>query len=111
MPYLLPVQFFRVGVFFFIGRFLSRLGVGVFFVLLVLHLVSLSFPGFRLFLVFPLVRDTSVFHGVRTFFFVFLIVGYLFLHRHLCFRYLDVGILSILVLVLVLLALLLSRRA
>lgn len=42
-----------------------------------LHRVILNFPGFRLFLVLPLVPMVKVVHGVRNVFFVFLMVGHL----------------------------------
>ena len=59
------------------SQFVSRPRVGTLFELLVLHRVILNFPGFRLFLVLPLVPMVKVIHGVRNFFFVFLMVGYL----------------------------------
>lgn len=50
---------------------------GTLFELLVLCLVSDSFPGFRLFLVFPRVPIVRMLHGVRNCFFFFLIIDLL----------------------------------
>ena len=79
--HLTAIQSLRVGVLFLIGLFFSRLGVGNFFVLFVFLEVRISFPGFRSLFAFPLVRVTSVFHGVRIFFFVFFIIGHLVIFR------------------------------
>lgn len=66
----MPVADYRVSQFF------NRPRLGALLELLVLHLVSVSFPGFRLFLVCPCVPIVSVVQGVRIRFFVFPIVGY-----------------------------------
>lgn len=57
------------------SQLFNRLRLGVLFELLVLHLVSVSFPGFRLFRVLPFFPIVSVVQGVRICFFVFPIVG------------------------------------
>ncbi len=48
-----------------VSQFLNRPRRGTFLELLVLHLVSVSFPGFRLFLVLPRVPIVNVLQGVR----------------------------------------------
>lgn len=51
------------------SRFFKRPRLGTLFELLVLRFVSVSFPGFRLFLVFPRVPIVRMLHGVRKCFF------------------------------------------
>lgn len=57
------------------SQLFNRLRLGVFFELLVLHLVKVSFPGFRLFCLLPFVPIVSVLQGVRIRFFIFPMVG------------------------------------
>lgn len=59
------------------SQFVNRPRRGTLFELLVLRLVSDSFPGFRLFLVFPRVPIVRMLHGVRNCFFFFLIIDLL----------------------------------
>ena len=58
------------------SQFFKRPRLGTLFELLVLRLVSDSFPGFRLFLVFRRVPIVRMLHGVRNCFF-FLIIDLL----------------------------------
>lgn len=59
------------------SQFFKRPRLGTLFELLVLRLVSDSFPGFRLFLVFRRVPIVRMLHGVRNCFFFFLIIDLL----------------------------------
>lgn len=59
------------------SHFLKRPRLGTLFELLVLRLVSDSFPGFRLFLVFLRVPIVRMLHGVRNCFFFFPIIDLL----------------------------------
>lgn len=59
------------------SQFIKRPRRGTLFELLVLRLVSDSFPGFRLFLVFPRVPIVRMLHGVRNCFFIFPIIDIL----------------------------------
>lgn len=54
-----------------VSQSLNRPRLGTLFELLLFHLVSVDFPGFRLFLVFPRLPNVSMLQGVRICFFVF----------------------------------------